>query len=47
MRMSQRSKKYLFSREIEYVIIEFLLAKKKDKIRFIIANIMITYFFVH
>lgn len=47
MRKSQRTKKYSFSRETEYQIIEFLLSKKKDKLKFIVTNIMITHFFVH
>ena len=29
------------------MIIEFLLARKKDSLRFIVTNIMITHFFVH
>ncbi len=29
------------------MIIEFLLARKKDKLRFIVTNIMMAHFFVH
>ncbi len=41
------TRKYSFSRETEYLIVEFLLSKKKDKLRFIVTNVMITHFFVH
>ena len=40
-------KKYSFSREIECIIIKWMLSVKKDKIKFIITNCLMAYFFVN
>ena len=40
-------KKYSFSQEIECIIIKWILSVKKDKIKFIITNCLMAYFFVN